>query len=104
MKKKFNSIYRWIAMLAVTAVVVTAMPVDNGLTAIASEVGQDGETESGNDTSTENDNSNTGGNGSQSAGDNENSGSDDKKETPAEDAGTDSNKEDGSSSLYGYCL
>ena len=86
MKKKFNSIYRWIAMLAVTAVVVTAMPVDNGLTAIASEVGQDGETESGNDTSTENDNSNTGGNGSQSAGNNENTSSDDNKESTTENA------------------
>ena len=97
MKKKFNSIYRWIAMLAVTAVVVTAMPVDNGLTAIASEVGQDGETESGNDTSTENDNSNTGGNGSQSAGNNENTSSDDNKESTTENAETVS-KDNGDSS------
>ena len=97
MKKKFNSIYRWIAMLAVTAVVVTAMPVDNGLTAIASEVGQDGETESGNDTSTENDNSNTGGNGSQSAGNNENTSSDDNKESTTENAETGS-KDNGDSS------
>ncbi len=90
MKKKFNSIYRWIAMLAVTAVVVTAMPVDNGLTAIASEVGQDGEADSGNNTPTENDNNDTSGN-------DENTGSNDNKEKSPENEDTDSNVNEGSS-------
>ena len=90
MKKKFNSIYRWIAMLAVTAVVVTAMPVDNGLKAIASEVSQDGEADSGNNTPTENDNNDTSGN-------DENTGSNDNKEKSPENEDTDSNVNEGSS-------